>query len=281
MPARVITVMNMKGGVGKTAISVHLAGALTYGHFGKTQPRKVLLIDYDPQFNASQCFLPAANYFALEKQGKTCLSILQDAGTQPNPFQLQKPSKDPPPVGSLAHVTAEVHIVPSTLSLMYVALAHAAGTREIERRFATFIKNARTQYDVIVIDCHPAGSILTKTSLANSDHLLVPVLESPFSQRGIGLMLEFVQQMGSPGLEKNSHIVFNLVDDVVGHHEARIRNNKDIGPLCFKERLREYKAFRDPHEGDGFVWRSGKPYSTIAWNNLVAVVEEAVKRMAL
>jgi len=54
----VITVMNMKGGVGKTTVSMHLAGVFARYMIGN-KPRKILAIDYDPQFNLSQAFLPA------------------------------------------------------------------------------------------------------------------------------------------------------------------------------------------------------------------------------
>ena len=58
----IITVMNMKGGVGKTTVAMHLAGICArYTLHGKG-PRKVLAIDYDPQFNMSQSFLPAKTY---------------------------------------------------------------------------------------------------------------------------------------------------------------------------------------------------------------------------
>ncbi len=54
----IITVMNMKGGVGKTTVTAHLGGIFArYDILGR--PRKVLLIDYDPQFNLSQVFLPS------------------------------------------------------------------------------------------------------------------------------------------------------------------------------------------------------------------------------
>jgi chromosome partitioning protein len=61
--------MNMKGGVGKTTLSLHLAGYLSrYGFANKKL--KVLAIDYDPQFNLSQALLAPQVYFPLEKAKK-------------------------------------------------------------------------------------------------------------------------------------------------------------------------------------------------------------------
>ncbi|WP_428981005.1 ParA family protein [Lichenibacterium dinghuense] len=79
--ATVVTVMNMKGGVGKTTVTAHLAGILGLQPVGGKPPLRVLAIDYDPQFNLSQAYIPAKQYFALEKARKTTLAILMDDGT--------------------------------------------------------------------------------------------------------------------------------------------------------------------------------------------------------
>ena len=53
--SKVVTVMNMKGGVGKTTVAMHIAGAMArYRHQGLETVKRVLMIDYDPQFNLSQ-----------------------------------------------------------------------------------------------------------------------------------------------------------------------------------------------------------------------------------
>ena len=59
----VVTVMNMKGGVGKTTIAMHLGGIAARYDLGRNTIRKVLLIDYDAQFNLSQAFLRPNAYF--------------------------------------------------------------------------------------------------------------------------------------------------------------------------------------------------------------------------
>jgi chromosome partitioning protein len=171
----VITVMNMKGGVGKTTVAMHVAGAAArYELNGKF--RNVLAIDYDPQFNMSQAFLPAKTYFGLEKQKKTTLSILIDDPSNLDPYKLQVPGNhQPPKVAELvtpiySYKNACLHLIPSTLDLMYVALGQATTqTKPIEERFQKFIDECRSHYDLVIIDCHPAGSLFTKTSLRNSD----------------------------------------------------------------------------------------------------------------
>lgn len=289
--AQVVTVMNMKGGVGKTTVSAHIGGALALYRLGPTvKPRKVLLVDYDPQFNLSQCYIPAKTYFALEQERKTVIAVLQDSGVVLDPYKLQLPATaTPPSVASLAHPLgryrsgSQLDIVPSTLDLMYVALGRAdTQVNVIEDRFAKFIAEARENYDVVIIDCHPAGSLMTKTALANSDHVLIPVAPERYAVRGIGLMLDFIRAKKHGAIGPVPHILFNRVPRI-GHvqQEAAIRTDKRYSALCLSNTLKKYAAFAEPEEGKGFAWYSSKPYSTEALRNIVSVAGEFAQRIGV
>lgn len=287
--AQVITVMNMKGGVGKTTVSAHIGGALTViKPTPPRSPRKVLLVDYDPQFNLSQSYIPASQYFSLDKQKKTVISVLQDNGAALNPFILQLPATaEPPKVAELAHPLfsyrdgRSLSIVPSTLDLMYVALGQTQGqVGIIERRFKKFMDEARQNYDVVIIDCHPAGSLLTKTALSNSDHVLIPVTPERYGVRGVGLMFEFIRSAG--GGNPSAHVLFNRTARAgVSQEESSIRANPRYSKYCLANTLKKYSAFSDLEEGKGFVWRSSKPYSTEAWWNLSTVADEFAARIGV
>lgn len=284
----VLTVMNMKGGVGKTTVACHLAGMAAHYDLGKGKPLKVLLIDYDPQFNSSQAYIEARKYFSIEKEGKTTLSILLDDPTKLDPFKLQVPgSHTPPKVNDIANRIfsnkegGQLDIVPSTLDLMFVALGLPNKTIDpIQDRFAKFITESRTLYDLIVIDCHPAGSVFTQTSLSNSDHVLIPVVPQKYALRGIGLMMRFMssKQVGANG--PTAHIIFNNVPRVdMLPQEREIRNDKDVGARCLRNTLKYYKAFGDPEAGRNFVWNSNKPWSGAAFRNLESVSREIIGRI--
>jgi len=293
MTGHVLTIMNMKGGVGKTTVAANVGAAVGVWDLGvpNKKRRKVLLIDYDPQFNLSQTFLPASTYFDLEKKRKHSLAILRDDETTVNPFVLQVPaSAKPPKVVDVAQAIWEwpsgsiVHLVPSTLDLMFVALGEPNKRVDaIEQRFASFIAEARTQYDLVVIDCHPAGSILTKTSLRNSDHVLIPVAPEAYAVRGIGLMMRFVEaSRAGHSSTVTPNILFNRVPRTgTTPDEARIRADSKVGKYCMTSTLKRYAAFAEPHEGKGFVWWSGKSYSAQAKANLQVVAEELVTRLGL
>jgi chromosome partitioning protein len=281
--ASVVTVMNMKGGVGKTTVTMHLGGAFALRRIAEKQ-RKVLLIDYDPQFNLSQSFLAAKKYFELEAARKTCISILLDDELALDPYTLQVPGNlVPPPVSDIAHIIYKnLDIIPSTLDLMYVALGQTeARVKPIEERFSKFITECRQKYDLILIDCHPAGSILTKTSLQNSDHVLIPVIPQRYALRGIGLMLEFIKAK-RPGMSApKPHILFNSTPrNGMSSEERQIRSEDKFAEFCMKNTLKWFQAFAEPVDGSGFAWFSSKPWSSTAWWNLLDVAGEFADRIS-
>jgi chromosome partitioning protein len=282
----VVTVMNMKGGVGKTTVTVNLGGTLSRYGVGGAPALRVLMIDYDPQFNLSQAYLDSKKYFALEKLRKTILAVLLDSGTALDPYKIQVPGNHTPPqVASLAATVhgKNLHLVPSTLDLMYVALGQATtNSKPIEERFEKFIDECRSAYDLVLIDCHPAGSLFTKTSLNNSDFVLIPVAPQKYATRGIALMMDFIKakKAGTKGPEPI--ILFNATKrSGVSPEEAAIRGDAKFAPFCLTNSLKWYKAFGEPEEGSGFVWLSNKPWSTSAFVNLFAVAREFRNKIGL
>jgi chromosome partitioning protein len=287
---KVVTVMNMKGGVGKTTVAMHIAGAAAAYSFSATTPRRVLAIDYDPQFNLSQALLPAKTYFALESASSTILSVLTDDGKNLNPYVLQLPGTEKPPsVVKLAtraltyKTTGYLDIVPSTLDLMYVALGDTeTSAKPIENRFHSFINECRGLYDLILIDCHPAGSLFTKTSLRSSDHVLIPVAPQRYAVRGIGLMMSFIDAKKQGGSGPSPHILFNATSRTgVSKEEHQIRSDPKFSAYCLTHSLKRYSALADPEGGTGFVWHSKKPYSNEALRNTLTVTKEFLQRVGV
>lgn len=282
----VVTVMNMKGGVGKTTVAMHLAGVLAlYEIAGKK--RKVLLIDYDPQFNASQALIPPKTYFELEKQRKTVMAVLLDEDTDLDPYKLQVPgTEEPPKLEQVVHRVYDrpescLDIVPSTLDLMHVAVGQTdKKTTPIEERFRKFLVECRSKYDVVLIDCHPAGSVFTKTSLRNSDHVIIPVAPQSYAVRGVGLMMKFIEAKKQGTVGPLPHILFNMTDRRgPSAEENGIRSDPHFAGICMKTSLHRYKAFSVPTEGRGFVWHSKKPWSGQAFMNIYRMANEFMNRI--
>lgn len=131
---------------------------------------------------------------------------------------------------------------------------------------------------MIVVDCHPAGSILTKTALQSSDHVIIPVTPSPFAARGVSLMMQFMaaNRVGSSG--PLAHILFNMEGRQPSSSQLDIRGNAHFAKYCLAASLERFKAFSDPIGGANFVWFSGASHSGRARSNLTSVVGEIIAR---
>ncbi|MGB3024087.1 MAG: ParA family protein [Candidatus Saccharimonadales bacterium] len=164
--AVVIAVTNQKGGVGKTTSSVNLAYCLS------REGRSVLLVDFDPQGNAT-----SGLGFAKDSLELTSLNIIQ----------LDSAASEA--VLHTAHKNLD--LIPATpqLANAEVDLAKA------ERRFVRLklALQRLSAYDVIIIDSPPSLSLLTVNALIAADYVLLPVQAEFYAMEGLGQLLETMQ----------------------------------------------------------------------------------------
>ena len=270
--------MNMKGGVGKTTLCVHLAGAAA--HNGK----KVLIIDYDPQFNLTQHLLKPEEYYDLDGRGKTVYRILQPQPTTPSPFQVTI-SADEYRAPKLATVTKNlftvkrttgdgaVDLVPGSGNLMYLVLGKNEGsTLPMARRFHAFLADADKRYDHVLIDCHPAGSFLTKSAIVVAEQVVVPIIPDSYSQRGLVLMTEFLDFVCKFGkIETQPRVVFNNIpwtgyDSKV---ETGIRSNSAFKDFCVAAVIHSSKSISTAGQVKGHSWQRMMQWSVRPWGQRV------------
>lgn len=170
-PARVISMCNQKGGVGKTTSTISLGAAL--GEYG----RRVLLLDFDPQGALSVGM--GANPHDL---GLTVYDVL-----------LQR-SVDVRDVVQPTEVR-NVDLLPANIDLS-AAEVQLVGEVAREQVLSRALRPVMDDYDVILIDCQPSLGLLTVNALTASHGVVVPLECEYFAMRGVAMLMETIDKVG-------------------------------------------------------------------------------------
>lgn len=165
--ARIISIANQKGGVGKTTTSVNLGACLAY--LGK----KVLLVDIDPQGNAT-------SGVGIDKADvDACIYdvLVEDADAK----AVIKPTD-----------VENLYIIPATIQLAGAEI-ELVPTISREVRLKRALETVEAAYDYIIIDCPPSLGLLTINSLTASNSVLIPVQCEYYALEGLSQLLNTVR----------------------------------------------------------------------------------------
>ena len=186
---KTVSLINMKGGVGKTTLAVNLADFLV-----SREGQRVLLIDVDPQFNATQCILSGDAYIDYVKNGGyTIVDIFDNSnrivnsvvdGLQP---QTTVKFSDIKPIKS----NRGFDYIPGALQLFKLEMAAGSGR---ENRLRNYINTLKDEYDYVIIDSPPTPSVWMMSALIASDYYLIPVKPDPISMTGIDLLQGIINE---------------------------------------------------------------------------------------
>ena len=166
---KIIAVANQKGGVGKTTTSVNLSACLG------VLEKKILLIDADPQANATSSFgindIENGTYHCLEHQ-KNAIECIQKSSS---------PNLDIMPA-QLDLVAAELELVDKDL-------------REFMLKNA--LQEVKKNYDYIIIDCAPSLGLITINALTAADSVIIPIQCEYFALEGLGKLMNTIKSIQS------------------------------------------------------------------------------------
>ena len=169
MAARIVSVANQKGGVGKTTTSINLAAALAQ------KGLKTLLIDLDPQGNATLSYIEQSNsdgssYELLVQPDMTAEQVVVPSGAE-----------------HLDLICARISLAKADAKLI--------GEFDSHFRLKDKLASIRDRYDFIVIDTPPTLGILTVNALVASTHLLVPIQSSYYALEGTDDLLDTYEKI--------------------------------------------------------------------------------------
>ena len=164
---KIIAIANQKGGVGKTTTSINLAASLA--HFGK----KVLLVDADPQANAS-----SGLGIDVKNMSKTIYECLID----------NVAAKD----AILETSIKNLYVMPSHIDLVGAEI-EMLNLENREKVMSNLLAPMKEHYDFILIDCSPSLGLITVNALTAADSVIIPVQSEYFALEGISKLLNTIK----------------------------------------------------------------------------------------
>ena len=168
---RIIAVANQKGGVGKTTTAINLAASVAFRGY------RVLLVDFDPQGNASS----GVGY----PRSKIERSIYDALAGDVTIEEVIRPTEIP-----------TLFVVPATMDLVGAEI-ELIGVERRERYLANALVPVAASYDYVVIDCPPSLGLLTLNALVAADGVVVPMQAEYFALEGLSALTKTIDKVKS------------------------------------------------------------------------------------
>ncbi len=254
--AKIISLINLKGGVGKTTTTVQLAECLAYMF-----QKRVLVIDLDPQTNATIALIGEDNWLDLQSNKRTVFHLFDDKINNTNNFSILTAIKKR--VSNLS--LSRLDLLASSIDLIHIQ----DQMREIPNRSNVLasdvlkaeIEKIESKYDYILVDCPPSLGLVTENGLRISDYYLIPTIPDKLSTWGIP---QIIQQIGKLSKNKNMKIkclglLFTKVQIGKNVHDATMDELK----ISFPQRFVEYRLTERPNVFDTFIPQSNQSASAM------------------
>ncbi len=227
-----ITVMNAKGGVGKSTLVLALAETLSAFH-----SKRVLVVDSDAQASISHMLMPQQQLTALQDEGQTLVDYLIGAVLkQSSPNWRHFVISDVSDVDD----ARTIDLLPSDTNLTLFEREVSKGEREtvLRRTIGTCLGEASQTYDFIFIDSAPGLSVLTECWLREAAFYISPTRPDYISTRGLAFLRKFRQRNPEMGFAELLGVIVNMKDTQSSDDEQYdrwLRQNGDN--RCFKQSI--------------------------------------------
>lgn len=250
---KIIAIANQKGGVGKTTTSVNLAASLG------VLEKKVLLIDADPQANATSGLgidvesIELGTYQLLEHSIKAEEAIMK----------TESPNVD---------------IIPAHIDLVAIEI-ELVDQDQREYMLKKAIGHLRDQYDYVLIDCAPSLGLLTLNALTGSDSVIIPIQCEYFALEGLGKLLNTIKSV-----QKIHNNKLDIEGLLLTMYDARLRLSnqvveevqKHFDEMVFKTIIqRNVRLSEAPSYGESIInYDAGSKGAT----NYLSLAHEIIKK---
>jgi chromosome partitioning protein len=266
----------MKGGVGKSTLCTNLAW-----HFSAMRNRlkRVLVVDLDPQFNASQYILGVSRYQrdVINSDRPTIWDVFEQQSRAPGLRSANRSLMD-----SIQRIVTfqtgnYIDLLPSQLELNFTL----KNPSQKEHLLSNFIADVEGQYDLILVDCAPTESVLTTAAYLTTDSILIPVKPEFLSTIGLPLIRQSLNdfQRSYRKTVEVTGVCFNMCSDYTPEEDL---SKTEVGNLAatfgwhvFSEEIPYSRSFpRGAREGKPIFWtayaRSNVAAETAAFCNAFA-----------
>ena len=250
---KIIAIANQKGGVGKTTTSVNLAASLG------VLEKKVLLIDADPQANATSGLgidvesVAIGTYQILEHSNIPSEAVVQS--TSPN-----------------------VDVIPAHIDLVAIEI-ELVDKENREYMLREALKDIRNHYDYILIDCAPSLGLLTLNALTAADSVIIPIQCEYFALEGLGKLLntvKSVQKIHNPALDIEGMLLTMYDSRLRLSNQVVEEVQKHFNDMVFKTIiLRNVKLSEAPSFGESII---NFDATSKGATNYLSLAEEVIKK---
>ena len=273
---KTVSIINYKGGVGKTTITANIAAELGWRGY------KILLIDLDPQASLTLSFFSVETWVEHFADNKTIRNWYDAYIDQDQNLDLPSLIVHLPRINQIIHDNGTVDLICSHLALINIdlELATRLGGGSLRQTRNNFLRlhsrlidglvSVEEEYDYVLIDCPPNFNIVTKTAIVASDRILIPAIPDFLSTLGItelqrhidqlaGDFNGFAQQHGEPVYSQIAPSIMGVIPMMVQIYARRpisaqseyINNLKQTGLPVFDTFIRRNNSIYGdaPREG--------------------------------